>query len=353
MPSRVSPTDNKTGETAVEEAVDERKPGRESFLIVGGMLVYAVLIGLVVGSVGGALGVILSTVAYLLSIYLYYGIARLAFGGHNYVLWGFAVAAVVVSYLLAGRAGLSFILASWSLVLFGGAVVGRLSARGHNQQWVYVAGLAVVLAFALAQFAPQWRVWMSAASEFVDDAVDYFIQQAIALNYGADAIRQDMEQMRKVLSGSVRLVPAVTVLSAVLPFSVGYLAFNRRLDAKRYPGRAVRPFQMWKMPFGVLPILIVTMLVRLLGTPTLVLAADNVLAFLAFFYLVTGMAMIEYYLRRYLPRFLRILFYVTFFLTQFGGFYIAAVMLLTVIFLGFIDSFLDWRKVRQLSLDAK
>ncbi|MEE8576543.1 MAG: DUF2232 domain-containing protein [candidate division Zixibacteria bacterium] len=349
----MSPTDNKTVDTAVEKVADRRGLGPELYLIIGAMLTYAVLLGLVVGSVGGAPGVIASTVAYLVSIYLYYGIARLAFREHNYVLWGGAIAAVVVSYSLAGSAGLWFVLSAWSLVLFAGAVVGRLSFIGQNQQRVYVAGLLVVLGFAVAQHAPQWKMWMSVGSEFVDDSVEYFSQQAIALGYGADAIKQDMELMRRVMKASLRLIPSVTVLSAVLPFSIGYLAFSYRLDAKRYSGRAMRPYEFWKMPFGVLPVLCAAMLVRLLGTPTLILAADNVLAFLAFFYLVTGLALIEYYLRRYLPPFLRILFYITFFLSQFAGFYVAAAMLLSVVFLGFIDSFLDWRKVRQLSLDTK
>lgn len=349
----MSPTDNKLVDTAVEEVADKSSLGAELYMIVSGMLAYAVLIGLAVGSMGGAPSVIASTVAYLISIYLYYGVARLAFTGHNYVLWGGAVAAVVVSYALAGRAGLWFVLAAWSLVLFAGAVIGRLSFSGQNQQRVYLAGLLVVLGFAIAQYAPQWRMWMSVGSEFVDDAVEYFSQQAVALGYGADAISQDMELMRKVMKSALRLTPSMTVLSAVLPFSIGYLVFNYRLDSERYSGRVMRQFQFWKMPFGILPILIITILFRLLGTPTLVLVADNVLAFLAFFYLVTGLALIEYYLKRYLPSFLRILFYVTFFLSQFAGFYVAAVMLLSVVFLGFFDSFLDWRKVRRLSLDAK
>lgn len=349
----MSPTDNKTVDTAVEEVADGRGLGAERYLILAAMLAYAVLIGLAVGSMGGAPGVIASTVAYLLSIYLYYGIARLAFSEHNYILWSGAIAAVVISYLLAGSAGLWFVLSGWSLVLFAGAVVGRLSFSGQNQQRIYVAGLLVVLGFAVAQFAPQWKMWMTVGSEMVDDAIDYFTRQAIALGYGADAIQQDMDLMRRVMKSSLRLIPSVTVLSSVLPFSIGYLAFNYRLDAKSYSGRTIKQFQFWKMPFGVLPILIVTILVRLLGTPVLVLAADNVLAFLGFFYLVTGLALIEYYLRRYLPTFLRVLFYITFFLSQFAGFYVAAIMLLTVIFLGFFDSFLDWRKVRQLSLDAK
>ena len=109
----------------------------------------------------------------------------------------------------------------------------------------------------------------------------------------------------------------------------------------------ISPFVLWKMPFAVMVVLIVAILMRLLGSETLKLTADNIVAFLALFYSITGLALIEFYLRKFnFSTALKIIFYIVFFMSQFIGLFVAA-------FLGFVDSFVDWRKVQQLSLEKK
>lgn len=351
-PLRVNHTDNKTAEKTAAEAAADRK-GYETYLITAMMFAYPVLVAMALTSNNAAAAAATSGLAYMLSIYLHYGVARLAFLGRNYLLWTGAVAAFVVGFSLTGLSALWPLLTAWSLILFAGAVVGRLSAAGRNQVRVYLMGLSAATFFALVNFLPQVGQQMAAMSDMTEKFVQDLNKGLIALGYGADAVHRNLEDVEKMFHVLVRLVPAMLVLSAVVPFSVGYLFFAYRLDRKKYPGRTLAPFARWKMPFAVIGVIIVIIPVRLLGGETLTLVADNVLAFLGFYYLVTGLALIEFYLKRFLPTFLRVAFYVAFFFTQFAGVYIAAIMLSAVILLGFVDSFLDWRKVQQLSLETK
>ncbi|UCG60490.1 MAG: DUF2232 domain-containing protein [Candidatus Zixiibacteriota bacterium] len=342
-------TDNKNNgreDTAVASAVST-KPGRERYIIVAVMFTYAILIGLLSspGNVGASL--VISVLAYFLGIYLYYGVATLAFMARNYLLWFGGIFAFVVSYSIAGLSGTWVMLTSWSMILASGAAVGRLSRTGQRQFKVYLIGLLIVSVFAVAQFLPQWKSLMSFGSELSARLIQDTLEKSVAMGYGADAVQKSLEGVERMFSAMIRLIPAFTVLGAVLPFSVGYLAFAYRLGKTGNAGSTMAPFTLWKMPFMVMPILIVAAAMRLFGSETLALAADNVLAFLCLFYSVTGLALIEFFLRKFnFSTILKILFYIVFFLSQFVGLFVAA-------FLGFVDSFVDWRKVQQLSLERK
>jgi uncharacterized protein YybS (DUF2232 family) len=316
------------------------------------MILYPVLAGIALSSIG-AVAVAASAVAYMLSIYTLYGVSRLAFDGRNYLLWGGAVLAFVAGYLLTGADGLWHLLTAWGLILFAGVIVGRLTAAGKNHLLVYLAGLLVAAVFALAYYAPLFGQLMSAASVWTDRFMEEITQGLINLGYGADAVRQNLESTKEMLKVVVRLLPATLILSAVLPFSIGYLVFAHRLGPKGVFDLKTLRYERWKMPFAVMPVVIVAVLMRLLSSGKVALVADNILASLAFYYVITGLALMEYYLRRYLPTFLRVMFYISFFMSQFIGLFFSAVMLLIVALLGFVDSFLDWRKVQQLSLEKK
>ena len=331
------------GEAAPGAAV---KPLRalEPYIVVGAMFAYAWLGALAVGSGSFAIGVTISTVAYFLAIYLYYGIARLAFGGRNYLLWIGAVLGFVLGYMLSGMDGLWSLLTGYTMIVCGGVVVGRLSRSGYNQHRIYLIGLLVVAAFAIAQSAPWWQQMMTTMSDMTDNLLTQMEQNLTEMGYGADAVRKSLDGTDKMFRALARLVPGMTVLGAVLPFSVGFIVFNLRLDPKVYSGRTLAPFVLWKMPFASIPVVIAVILMRILGSESIELAADNLIAVLTLFYSVTGLALMEFYLRKLkFSTALKLLFYIIFFLTQLIGFLVAAL-------LGFIDSFVDWRKVQQLSL---
>ncbi len=326
--------------------------GVEPYVILTAMILYPVLAGLALSSLG-AVAVTASTVAYMLSIYTVYGIARLAFVGRNYLLWSGAAMAFVAGYFITGTNGLWHLLMAWGLILFAGLFVGRMSAAGRNPLSVYLAGLLVAVFFAVAYYVPQFGQLMSAALAWSEKFMEEITQGLINLGYGADAVRQNLESTKEMLKVVVRLLPAMLILSAVLPFTLGYLIFAYRMGEKGYSRMKLARFERWKMPFAVMPVVIVVVLLRLLSSGNVALVADNILAGLAFYYVITGLALTEFYLRRYLPTFLRVMFYISFFMSQFIGLFFSAIMLLIIALLGFVDSFLDWRKVQQLSLEKK
>lgn len=142
-------------------------------------------------------------------------------------------------------------------------------------------------------------------------------------------------------------MPALIVLNVIMQFSFGYLLFIYVTGRYEQNKRLLLPFKYWKMPYMVMLLLLVAIPMRMFGKEPFLIIADNILIFLAVFYSVTGLALIEYYLRAFkLSRLLRILFYLMIFFSQMIGFLATAL-------LGFIDSFANWRKSRLLSFSKE
>jgi len=342
---------NRIADTISQGAPSETKAGGKSgwepYLIVAAMFTYSILLGLSTSPVSFGAGVAVSSLAYFIGIYLYYGVARLAFVGRNYLLWSCGALAFVVSYTLAGLSGLWQLLTGWSMILFAGTLIGRFSQSGYNQFRVYLIGMLTVAVFSTVQSIPVWNEMMATFYELIEKGVVYARQNLATLEWGVDDMRQGIESGEKMAKGLVRLTPSFLVLGAVAPFSVAFLIFSHRLDRTSYAGKPMAPFVYWKMPFAFTPVLIVVTIMRIVGGEALVLTADNVLAFLGIFYSITGMALIEFYLKKFnFSTIMRMMFYIVFFMSQHIGLFVAA-------FLGFIDSFVDWRKVQQLSLEKK
>ncbi|UCD63314.1 MAG: DUF2232 domain-containing protein [Candidatus Zixiibacteriota bacterium] len=316
----------------------------EAYLVLVAMFAYAGLTSFAAGQSSFWSGLLVGTFAYFVLIYLYYGIAVLALNRRNTLLWVGGIAAFVTAYMLSGAAGLWNLLTGWSMLLFAGVIMGRLTLMGRSQHRIYLIGLVVVSVFAVAHYLPYWQPMMTALGEFISDQFAQARENLVAMGYGADAVRENLGDSERMSLALVKLVPSMTVLAAILPFSLGYLVFNYRLRGKGYFGPPLAPFIHWKIPFGVTPLLIVAILMRILGSGAVAQAADNLLLFLSLFYCLAGLALVEFYLRKLnLVRALKIAFYIFLFLTQLIGFFVAAL-------LGFIDSFVDWRKVQRLSL---
>ena len=81
-------------------------------------------------------GVVLtfSAVAYVLAIYLYYGIAMLAFRGQNLWLLAGTIGGAAAGVIAGEAKDLWFVLASWAAVLIPGIVAGRMLAAGRSAQ---------------------------------------------------------------------------------------------------------------------------------------------------------------------------------------------------------------------------
>ena len=288
---------------------------------------------------------ILSTTVYFMAIYLYFGIANMAFENRNSLLWLAGIAAVVLGYLSSGLGNLYFMLTQWSMLLFGGALAGRLLYQKRPTATVYIISASAVIVFAIVYFWPIWPVMGEQAKEWLTNLSEMGRTSAISSGYGADAVNQSLSEMQKAIDIFVRVLPALMVLSSVMQFSIGYLLFLVVLERFKTDRRYIQPFAHWKMPFWFMPLIVVSTLLILLGGKLLAQIGENILVFMIVFYAITGLALVEFYLKKFkFSLFLKIMFYLFLFMTLVYGF-------LVTVLLGFIDSFADWRKVQSLSFE--
>lgn len=324
---------------------EDKTKRKETYFIVPIMFIYTFLMyGKIDNNTGTLIIALMSILTYFLAIYLFYGIAYMAYYKHTYLLWGSGVAAFIVGYLMTGLSDVWTLLMSWSMILFAGAILGRLTLTGKNHQKIYIAGLLTVTIFSLGLFSPIWHDLLIAATQKSTEMINEVKQSLQAMGYSADAIRESTDSTLKMFNALIRLIPALMILSVVVQFSLGFIIFTYRINKNNYQSRPLAPFIYWKIPFGVTPLLILAILLRIFGSDTYVLIADNVIAFLAFFYAIAGLALIEFYLEKFnFSKFMKVLFYVMLFFTQLIGLFVAALI-------GFIDSFANWRKSQPLNL---
>lgn len=310
------------------------------WLIVSAMLLFPALrVGQDSSTQGLSVAMGMAAIAYVVGTYLYYGIASLAYRRYTYLMWVGGIGGMVIGYFVAGLDNLWFLLCGWSMVFLAGVVTGRMAADGRARLTVYLTGAAVVTAIALALYAPKWAQMMNLAAALGDVLIRDFVANLQAAGYTAEMVQTYSEALNKLKSVIIRLTPASMLLGGIAQYTIGYLWFYGRTARTETEATPMESFVLWKMPFAVVPAVIIGVLMRLMGGETLKLYADNLLAVLAVFYCVTGLALIEFFMQRFgLPRIMRVLFYLLLFFTQLAGF-------IVTVLLGFIDSFADWRKV--------
>lgn len=288
---------------------------------------------------------LISIVAYFATVYLYFGIAELAFDRRTNLLWASAFTAFILGFLVSGLANVWPLLTGCSMILFGGVITGRMMADGKPVGRVYVLAALAVALFFTAQFSSLWGPMMRMMTEDLPSILAQMETLYDSLGVGAEAAQDALAQSERMFTAVTRVIPALTVLGTLAQFSFGFLAFSYVMG-RRYPHKHLwAPFSSWRAPFAVTPLLAVVIIARLLGNETYQLVADNVLAILAVYYSVAGLALIEYYMDKLsLPPLMRISFYLMLFVTQFWSFLAAAAMFGALILLGFVDGFADWRK---------
>ena len=301
--------------------------------------------GPILGQLTPLVGLLISTILYFAAIYFFYGIAELAFERHTYLLWSSAVAAFVLGFLAAGLTDIWSVLTGCSMFLFGGVIVGRMCRDGHSPGRTYLIGAAVVALFFTAQLFSYGDPMMDQTSKEVPRVLAEMDPIYRSLGSTEETTQDVLTQAGKLFALLVRLIPAFTVLGVLVEFGLGFLVFAWVVN-RRHPWRGFwAPFSRWRVPFAFTPVVAVTILARLLGNETAQLVADNILAVLALYYCIAGLALIEYYMNKLsLPPLLRFSFYMLLFLTQFVSLLAATAAFGTMTLLGFVDSFADWRK---------
>ncbi len=330
-----------------EQSQRSRRPARIYPIVIAMIVLSVLLYGSMSDTAGALFAVLIAPVVFFLSIYVCFGIAQLAFMRQTYWLWGSAVVSVSLSYLLLGRSQLWTVLAGWSMLLFSGVLTGRLTLRGFRPRSVYIISLVTIVIFGAAQYFPLWREMYQSAGETTNLLVKEAEQQLTAIGEGTQKIQVTIDAFRQLVTIFIRLIPAETMLGAFIQYTVGYLLFARWIDTNNLAPPRYEPFIYWKMPFGIIPLVIMVILARMLGGELLKYIADNMLVILAVFYSATGLSLIEYYQRKIkVTKFMRVMFYVLLFLMPLVNIGIAFTIGGIISLLGFIDSFTDWRKIR-------
>ena len=297
------------------------------------------------------LSLTVTPVNYVLAMYLYYGIARLTFERQALWLLVSATLAVGLSCVLMGTNQFFLALAGWGALLGGGVVSGHMSLHGYRPRTVFSVSLGVVFAMAVLQLYPLWHEVLSTMPETTRMLVEEARRQLTLIGESPEHIRKGLESFQLMMGVVMRLLPAEMLLGIAAQLAVGYVLFLRWIEKNRMIPPQLEPFRYWKMPFSVMPVLVLSAAVRLLGGESFQLIADNALAVLAAFYSITGLALVEYYLRKtQLSLLMRTLFYVMLFLfplvSQIGSLVLGVAIALT----GFVDSFADWRRIRLREL---
>ena len=233
------------------------------------------------------------------------------------------------------------------MILFTGTIVGRLTLKRTDQKKVFFASVITIIVFALAKFYPQLINYVEASNEFVKSLIADIEVYLATGNYSTSESAQVMDSARKVFHMMGRVMPALIVLNVIMQFAFGYLVFIYVTGRYELKQQLIAPFKYWKMPYMAMLFLLVAIPMRIFGVEPFIIIADNIIAFLTVFYSVTGLALIEFYLRAFkLSRLMRILFYLMIFFSQMIG-------LLAAALLGFIDSFTNWRNAGLLSFSKE
>ena len=319
--------------------------GPAAGLVLAGMLLYQ-LIGFVLVRLSNSMPLILlaTTIAYILAIFLYYGLACLAYRSQNKMLWLGGAAALAVSLALTGFDDSLTITGVWAMLVITAAATGYAARTGYGGLKIYLTGLGVIFFFNLVLYLPQWPEMIKMMNAEILKPIADFKAYMISAGYDPSLADDYAFKLKRMFELVIRLIPAAMFMGTVTQFSIGLIVFFSRGVDTYMTDRLLPAFHYWKMPFGFIALVIVSVLMRVLGGNILQLVADNLLLILAVYYCLTGLALGEYVIKRIrMSTFMRVLYYISLLFSSVYGFIIFAL-------LGFIDSFKDWRKVSIVHL---
>lgn len=273
------------------------------------------------------LGYIVQTAAIFAAMYL-------AFRRRGVILMTAALASLVMAASVFGFGLLLVML--WGSVLIPASIMGWLLSAGAPTARAFQTAMVLSVMTTLILFWGERDLFYAALNQ-----TDEFLESGIAWGSLSEARAEEVRSMMQAFIMLVkRLMPSLMALSGVAQLFVAWVALIILSRSLNEYAPSFRSFLYWKMPEYYVYGVGVFLLLRLVGTESMKIVADNVILFIGFFYAVFGFSVLEYYLKKIrLSLFLRILFYIGILLLQVPGLILAAVI-------GFIDSYFDFRKVR-------
>lgn len=230
-----------------------------------------------------------------------------------------------------------FLLGFWAVTIVPGTILGGLLLGGRSLPRAFTVALIVSALISLMIFVGEKDLIMKAMDG---------LQGLMPLPTGASTTppeglaAETADIMATMLSLMKRLMPALLALSGVAQlFIAGVFVFYLLRRYGEYAPSFIS-YIYWKMPYRYIYPVGAVVMMRLLGTPELKLAADNLLFFIGAFYAVFGFSVLEYVLRKIrFPMFMRIIFYIAVAFLYLPGLILAGA-------LGLFDSYFDFRQVK-------
>ncbi len=270
--------------------------------------------------------------------YLFFAVLHLTFVRRSIWVVGWLAIGLLISLALsAGGGDLVGAIMSWLMVTAIGLGIPRLHAQGWSRDRSYIVGMGIVAVATLAWLAPHLSGVTVAMTAGLREVLSNAEPTFRGLGYEAERAEQMAHQIAKAGEMAIRLVPISMILFLGTLYSLGVWWFfdrHRRSDAE--PPMFVA-FLFWQMPFAALYAVIPLILVRFFLPDPAALVADNVLAGLAFYYILTGLSLLEFLFRHFkIPWYVRLSAFVLLLISGLVG-------LLVALLLGLVDSFAGWR----------
>ncbi len=346
---------NRSVDKRIPNIDSEKAPNTErnsAFLTVLAMLAYSVLaFGNWLEQSVILMTVVAAPITYFLMMYLYYGIAKLAFRKQYLILGSGAMLAIILSCVIIESSRMSYAFTGWGVLLSAGIISGLMTQRGYRPRMVYVVSVIGLTIFVVLHYFSIWQDLSKSSVESIQKLLAEAESQLAIVGESKERTRLAIEMFQKLLVIIFRLIPAEIILSTAVQFSVGYILFVKWIDRYHLTTPRWEPFIYWQMPFVFIPVVMVFIVARLFGGEFIELTADNALVVLATFYSLTGMALLEYMLRKLrFSTLMKTLFYIMLFFLPLVSPTSGIIMGVGISLLGFIDSFADWRKVRLREL---
>jgi hypothetical protein len=273
-------------------------------------------------------------IGYIIQIAAFFAVIYFAFRGMNLFLTIGSLGSLAAAATMFGFGHV--LLVMWGLVVVPGVMLGKLTAAGIPPSKAFIISLLFSTGISLGLFLME-KDLIFQGIEKAKEMVIFFIQNIGDESSAGEILVADISGIFATVK---RLVPSFMALSGVIQLFLGWLGLILllRLTGQFFP--ALSSFIYWKMPYNYIYMIGGLIMVRLFGTQSMKIMADNGILFIGFFYAVFGFSVFEYYLKKIrISPFLRVLFYIGFVFLQLPGLILAALV-------GLFDSYFDFRKVR-------
>ena len=255
------------------------------------------------------------------------------------------VAGIITAQLLPVGYGLYFA-GFWVVLVFlpAGFMSGsiRRGFSAYKAQVLAILPVSILMLFYLANVGGAATAWKEALGSMSATVIDFYREAVSALpsSLSPEEVSMFKAFVKSLFDFFYRFFAGLIICWAAAMNIAAYYFAGMMIRKEGGFCRELRDFVLWKLGVASMILLAVALVFWVIGIEGTMPFADNLLFILGVSYMVVGLAVIEYYLkRRRIHAALRIAFYVMLFLSGWIGGLLAAV-------LGLVDSHFDFRRVR-------